>query len=170
MKKIFYFIFIYSFFSCDKLPGVSDVSLTPENSSYSEKNGLLVERYTYPNDTIVIFGKQFKIADAWVTHNFKKRNSRQINFEYLVFFCSFKNINTNEYYVDTTLGDFNEILSHNVESYGHGFEGLGKKFSHYNLLFKDKNINKLPDTLKVYVNQGQGIKTLNFYKYSSLYK
>jgi len=168
--KNFILLLLLVFISCDKIPGISDVALTPESSSYSEKNGLLIERYTYPNDTVHIFGNKYIIADAWVTHNFIKRTSKEVKLDYVVFFCSFKNIHTNEYFIDTTLGDFDHVLSHNVDSYGHGFEGLGKKFRHYKLTFIDNEIKNLPDTLEIYVQNGQEKNTLSFYKYSSLYK
>ena len=152
------------------MPGVKNIALPPENSAYSEKNGLLVERYTYPKDTIDILGDNYLISDAWVSYNFKNRTSKEINLDYLVFFCSFKNIQTNEYFIDQTKGDIYDVLSHNVDSRGQGFEGLGYKFSNYSLFFKDKNIKNLPDTIMIFVKNGQGSKTLNLYKYSNLYK
>src|SRR5690606_27960818 len=165
MKKCIYFLVSLLFFSCDKIPGVNNIALPPESSNYSEKQGLLVEKYTYPKDTINLLGDNYLIADAWVSHNFKNRTSKEINLDYLVFFCSFKNIKTNEYFIDQTKGDIFAVLEHNIDSYGHGFEGLGKKYSHYSIFFKDKNIENLPDTIKIFVKNRKETKELNFYKY-----
>lgn len=164
MKRFIYFISFFFIVSC-----VGGYSGAPENSSYSEKNNLLVERYTFPPDTVTIFNDQYRIVDAWVSNNFKQRNSKEINFNYLVFFCSFKNTVTNEYFINQTKGDVFDLISHNLEDNGFGFEGLGNEFSNFSIFLKDKNIENLPDTIKIFVKQGKEIKTLNFYKYSSFY-
>lgn len=165
MKKLFYFILFIFIVSC-----VGGYSGAPENSSYSEKNNLLVERYTYPQDTIAIFNYKYKIVDAWISHNFTRSYSKEINFNYLVFFCSFKNTMTNEYFINQTKGDVFDLISHNLEDKGFGFEGLGNEFSNFSIFIEDKNIENLPDTIKIFVKNGKETKILNFYKYSSLYK
>lgn len=81
MKKYIYLLISLSFFSCDKIPGVNNIALPPESSDYSEKQGLLVEKYTYPKDTINLLGDNYQVTDAWVSHNFKNREGKkELNF------------------------------------------------------------------------------------------
>ncbi|WP_415060472.1 hypothetical protein [Flavobacterium sp.] len=169
MKNKLIFFFIVCFVSCDKIPGISDIALTPESSHYSEKNNLLIERYTYPNDTIKIGRSSFIITDAWISHNFKKRSYIDINKEYVKFFCTFKDIETNNYFIGYPL----ESIKNSIRNDAHGFEGIGSKFQHYCFFIEEKNKEKLPDTIKLFINndnKSSNIKTLSFYKYSSLYK
>jgi hypothetical protein len=170
MKTFFGILFLFAILSCDRIPGFNNYALPPEHSSYSEKNKLLVERYTYPRDTCEIFDEKYRIVDAWLSHNFTNSSAKAVNLNYLVFFCTFKNLRTNEYFIDQTKGDVLSLFSNNLANNGFGFEGLGTKFSNFAVFLKDKKVENAPDTIKIFLKQGNKTKTLNFYKYSSLYK
>ncbi len=151
---------------------VGDMATTPESSCYSEKNNLLIERYTYPKDTLKIVDDYYIITDVWVSHNFKKRSSDEINKNYVWFFCTFKNIKTGEYFLNNSKESPIYSFTNSVTGGSHGFSGLGGKFENYTFSFKEKNSKLLPDTITITIINAYDKtkeKSIQFFKYSSLY-
>ncbi len=146
-----------------RFPFTNQFPSTPKSSKYSEVNGLLVKKYSIPKDTINIFDENYRVVDAWVSHNFTNSKKEKINKNYLKFLCTFENIRTKEKFIDQTKGNVLNLISHNTNSFSYGFNGVGKDFSHLTLFFDDKNIENLPDTIKIFVKNEKETKVLNFY-------
>lgn len=107
--KYFYLSFLLISFGCEKLPGVSDVPLTPASSQYSKSNKLLINTYSLPKDHVKILGNNYIICDAWTSYNFKSKSDKRINKESRAFYCTFLNINTNEKFINFTENNVNNF-------------------------------------------------------------